>query len=1201
MLLAVCQQVDDLEQVLECLNYLNTYTFHITPYDLAFLGTIFIGLTFAVLIWFTQKSANQFLALALVVIVFGITRILAINIGLSTYITNWSRLPLQFSLAFGPLIFFYVFKITRPEFKFRSKDLLHFSPLLLELGAQALEIGNSTKTGAATFETRTFQQLNPLLHLLACVSVIIYLYLSHRLIQDYYSRLRTVLMDRPRFAFRRLDTALLLLALFCPLSLFNGSFCLIVAFVLIGMAAQAMLKPDSGVQQIMPIAGRADAKEKGRRLKDAVVANRLYEDAELTLVTLAVKLMIHPHDLSRIINMGQQKNFSDFINEFRVRAVVRKMQDPAFDRLTLLGIAYESGFNSQRTFNRVFKEMTGKTPAEYKNGLKKEMPNDKLAIVPQIRPVILRSESPPNWAPGKLKRNYMFRNYLKISWRNLLRNKVSSLINIGGLAVSMTAVIIIGLWIYDELSFNKYHQNYEHIARIMRQETWHGETGTGSSQTMPMGYTLRSFYGRDFKYVVMSTWTEGHVLSFGDKKFTQQGNYMQAEGPDMLTLKMIEGSRSGLKNQNSILLNASTAKKLFGESDPINQVLKIDTLEVKVTGVYADIPANSEFKDMSFVAPWDLLIASNAWLKQHQNDWNNQFLQIIVQINPNVSFEQVSSNIKDITLHHVSGDVAAAKPRMFLHPMSQWHLYSKFTNGVNVRSDALKYVWFYGIIGSFVLLLAFINFMNLSTARSEKRAKEVSIRKVMGSARGQLISQFYCESILIAAFSFAVAIGLAKLSLSWFNSVASKDIVIPFANAFFWLAGIGFILVTGLLAGSYPALYLSSFNPVKALKGAFIAGRFAAVPRKALVVLQYTISIALIIGTLVVYRQIQFTKNRPVGYSRDGLLTLQMVSPDYQGKFEVLKNELKNTGVVTDVAASVSPVTGLWRTNDGFVWQGKDPGKKENFGTLTVTSTYGKTIGWQVTAGRDFSATALSDSSGIVVNEAAVKYMGLNNPVGQYVHWDKKGKIFKILGVVKDMVMDSPFKPAYPTLFFLQGNTNWLFIKINPLVSATSALPRIEKVFKKIVPSAPFDYKFVDDDYASKFAAEERVSQLAGAFSGLAIFISCIGLFGMASFIAERRIKEIGLRKILGASVFNLWRLLSRDFLILVVISMLIAAPVAWYFMRGWLQNYEYRVSLSWWIFAVAGAGAILITLFTVSYQSIKTALTNPVKSLRSE
>jgi putative ABC transport system permease protein len=794
----------------------------------------------------------------------------------------------------------------------------------------------------------------------------------------------------------------------------------------------------------------------------------------------------------------------------------------------------------------------------------------------------------------------MFKNNLKIAWRNLVKNGVSSFINIGGLAVGMAVAVLIGLWINDELSFNRYFNNYDRVAQVMT--TWKLANGARTSQPMPLGTELQTAYKQDFKSVVLSTQTEDHVIAFGDKKFRQSGKFMQPEATQMFSLKMLKGSRDGLKDLNSIMIGESLAKKLFGGADPINKVLKIDNnLNAKVTGVYEDFPHNTDFNNLSFFSTWDLYVTSNDWVAKKEHDWNNVWLNVFVQLSPNADFDKVSAKIKDLKTPHVGPEEAAAKPSVFLQPMSKWHLYSSFGNaGERIESEALRAVWFYGIIGIFVLLLACINFMNLSTARSEKRAKEVGIRKAVGSVRRQLIFQFFSESLLVAVFAFLLAIGLVLLILPWFNNVADKTLGILWANPLFWLSGIVFTFFTGIIAGSYPALYLSSFNPVKVLKGTFRAGRFAAIPRKVLVTVQFTVSIALIIGTIIVYRQIQFAKDRPVGYTREGLLAVPMATPDFQGKYDLLRNKLKSAGAVAEIAESASAVTGIDSGNGGFTWTGKDPSFKDQFGTLSVTYEYGKTIGWKFIDGRDF----LKDSSGFVINEAAVKYMGLKNPVGQTMQWDQfKAKNFKILGVVKDMVMNSPFEPAYPTIFFLSpyDSKNWIFIKISPHVSTANALPKIEGVFKKLIPAAPFEFKFVDDDYAAKFAAEERVEKLSGFFAVLAILISSLGLFGLASFVAEQRTKEIGVRKILGASVLNLWGMLSKDFVMLVIASFVIATPIAFYFMHNWLQKYQYRTDLSWWIFAGAGVGAMVVTLLTVSFQAIKAAIANPVTSLRSE
>ena len=799
----------------------------------------------------------------------------------------------------------------------------------------------------------------------------------------------------------------------------------------------------------------------------------------------------------------------------------------------------------------------------------------------------------------------MFRSYFKTAIRNLRKYKAQSFINIAGLSIGMAVAVLIGLWIWDELSFNKYHQNYDRIAEVRSNAGYNGEIYTIDSHPMPLGPEIRSAYGGDFKYVVMSTQTERHMLSSGDKKFAENGKYMQPEAPDMFTLKMLKGSRGGLKELNAVLLSSSLAKKIFGDADPINKLVKIDnTFDVKVTGVYEDLPDNADFKDVSFIAPFDFYLSCYDWARKKYTNWDNICINIFVQLNPGADFDQATAHIKNVLAAHVGADFAKRKPGLFLQPMSRWHLYSKFENGVNVTSDQLQFIRFYAIIGIFVLLLACINFMNLSTARSEQRAKEVGIRKAMGSLRQQLIGQFFSESLVSAGFSFLLAILLVQLSLPWFNQVAGKKIQVLWDSPVFWTAGIVFTFFTGILAGSYPALYLSSFHPVKVLKGTFRVGKKAAIPRKVLVVVQFTVSIMLFIGTVIVYRQIQFAKDRPVGYTTNGLLQVPINSPEFQGNYKAFGNEVRGMGLVGEVAESASPVTSIWSTNTGFTWNGRQNTGGIEFSTICVSPDYGKTIGWQLAAGRDFSNEQATDSTGFVINEAAAKLLGMRNPVGEIVEWEQvKGRSFTILGVVKDMVMESPYNPISPTIFFIyqRDDMNFMLLKPNPHVSPGNAVAKIASVFKKINPNTSFEYSFVNDEFNRKFAAEERIGTLAGLFAGLAILISCLGLFGLVSFVAEQRTKEIGVRKVLGASVVDLWRVLNEEFVLQVGISLLIAIPATYYFMGNWLQHYAYRSNMPWWVFVSAGAGALAITLLTASYQSIKTALTNPVKSLRSE
>ena len=805
----------------------------------------------------------------------------------------------------------------------------------------------------------------------------------------------------------------------------------------------------------------------------------------------------------------------------------------------------------------------------------------------------------------------MIKNYFKIAWRNLVRSKGYSAINIGGLAIGMAVAMLIGLWVYDELTFDKYHKNYDRIAQVMIKSNFNGQGFSTVSLPRPLEQELRTKYGRNFKNIVMSRWNEGHILSAGNKKLSQTGRFMQVEAPEMLSLKMLSGNWSGLKDPHSIILSSSLAKAFFGDDDPMNKMMRIDNqMDVKVTGIYEDLPHNTEFKDVKFISTWDLLLANNKWMQEASDQWDNSSFLMYVQLQPNTTFESVSAIIKHAKHDNVDADTKKFNPQVFLNPMSKWHLYSEWKNGVNI-GGRIQYVWLFSIIGLFVLLLACINFMNLSTARSEKRAKEVGIRKAIGSMRSQLIRQFLSESLLVTFLAFLLATLLAVVSLSWFNDLADKRMTIVWWNPYFWIISLAFIALTGFIAGSYPALYLSSFNAIKVLKGTFCAGRFATLPRKVLVVLQYTVSVGLIIGTIVVYKQIQYAKNRPVGYSRDGLLMIQVKSQDLRDKFDMISQELKSKGVAEAVSGSSGPITAIWSNNGGFEWRDKDPNKVEGFGTIWITPDYGKTVGWQVKEGRNYSPDLASDSisfpvrpdlqHSLIINEAAATYMGFTNPVGENITWDRVR--FTIVGVVKDMIMESPFNPVRQAVYLVNGDNanNYMNIRITPTISMKDAIAKTEAVFKKVVPAVPFDYQFADIEYALKFAAEERIGKLASVFATLAILISCLGLFGLASFVAEKRTKEIGVRKVLGASVYNLWKLLSTDFVVLVIISCLIAIPFAWYYLHQWLLNYEYRTGISWWIFPFVIAGALLITLVTVSFQAIKAAISNPVRSLRTE
>ena len=793
----------------------------------------------------------------------------------------------------------------------------------------------------------------------------------------------------------------------------------------------------------------------------------------------------------------------------------------------------------------------------------------------------------------------MIKNYFKIAWRNIVKNKGYSVINIGGLAVGMAVAMLIGLWVHDELTFNTYHKNYDRIAQVMQHANFNGEIETQVANPAVMAPELRAKYGSDFKYVVQASWFYGNLLSIGDKHMVKEGMYFESDAPEMLSLNMLRGTRDGLHDPYSIMLSASAAESLFGDEDPMDKTITLQrNYKVKVTGVYEDMPANTSFGNVKIIMPWSLWLIQNPWTKEMENPWGSNFSQTFVQMAEQADMEEVSAKIKNVKLDNLGEEEQKYQWAVFLHPMRKWNLYNEFRNGVNT-GGGIRYVRLFGVIGIFVLLLACINFMNLATARSEKRAREVGIRKTVGSHRWQLIGRFFAESYITVLLAFMLSLLLVAVFLPSFNEVAGKKIGIPWSNPLFWTANLAFIFITGLLAGSYPALYLSSFQPLKVLKGTFRAGRIASVPRKVLVVMQFTVSVMLIIGTIIVYQQIQYAKNRPVGYTKKGLIKLSL-QDELRDHFDAFRTELKNTGAVKEMAGYQS-ITHVWNSNGGYDWEGKDPNMATDFPSNSVSHDFGKTVQWEIKAGRDFSRELATDSTAYIINESAARFIGLKNPLGKTL-W-RNDEPHTIIGVVRDILQESPFFPVRPTLYRIasRGDMANIILKLNPDQDISQSISSIEKAWKKYVADVPFDYTFIDEEFGKKFRAEERIGKLSSYFAVLAVLISCLGLFGMASFVAEQRTKEIGIRKVLGASVANLLRLLSKEFVLLVMASCIIAVPIAWYYLSQWLAHYDYRIEISWVVFVLAAVLALVITIFTVGFQAIKAAMANPVKSLRTE
>ena len=788
----------------------------------------------------------------------------------------------------------------------------------------------------------------------------------------------------------------------------------------------------------------------------------------------------------------------------------------------------------------------------------------------------------------------MLKNYFTIAWRHLAKNKGFSAINIAGLATGMAIAILIGLWITDEFGYDHNFPNHQRIARAMITESNHGGYYTGDVVSIAMSTAFRDQYKDLFSRTAATAFTPGdQLISYGDKVVSASTIWAQKELPEIFSFPILQGTTAAAADPSTALISQDLATTLFGKTDPIGKTIKLDNqLPLRVGAVYADLPRNSSFFGLQVIKPW--YNGANNYYNQN-TDWTDHSGHLYVELQPGVTAQQATARIHLITTPYIK----QWREEALVYPFDQGHLYGEFDHGKPAGTGGIRFVWLFGLIGGFVLLLACINFMNLSTARSEKRAKEVGIRKTVGSLTQHLIAQFLSESILVALLALVLAVAVTSAALPFFNDLAAKDMRIPWTNPLFWTATIVFAIFTGLLAGSYPAFYLSGFTPVRVLKGTFKVGRYAGLPRQILVVLQFTVSLTLIIGTIIVYRQVLFTKDRPVGYSRDGLLTVGINTPELGSHYEALRTELIQQGLAQNVGASNMTPTGF-NYNNGMDWRGKTPDQESiMFLNVNVSPDFGQTIGWHILQGRDFSRDYLTDSTAMIINDTAAKVIGIQNPIGETVTF--AGQKFHIIGVAGNMVTNSPYKKVQPSVFLGGQYVTKMIIRIKPGLATSSALAKMEPLFKKYNPSSPFNYSFVDDAYAKKFADEQRIGNLAAVFTILAIFISCLGLFGLAAFVAEQRTKEIGVRKVLGAGILTLWSLLSKDFVKLTALSMLIAMPLAWLGMNKWLSSYPYHAALSWWIFASAGAGILIITLLTVSFQSLKAALMNPVRSLRSE
>ena len=786
----------------------------------------------------------------------------------------------------------------------------------------------------------------------------------------------------------------------------------------------------------------------------------------------------------------------------------------------------------------------------------------------------------------------MLKNFFKIAFRNLWKNKGFSFINITGLAIGMGCAMLLLLWIYDEISYDQFHVNKDRIYEAWNRAEFSGALHCWNTTPKVLARTLEHDFP-EVEVAVRVNWPSNYLLTVGDKKIMVKGNMVDTAFLDMFSIPLIKGNpHTALNDLHSVVVTEKLAKKLFGKEDPMGKFIKIDDKETfRVTGLAKDPPTNTRFQ-FEYLLPWAYLDKVDG----PDNNWGNNSTRTYVLLKPRASLASAQQKMKILKGRYEKDE---PKWEMFLYPMARWRLYSEFKGAVE-DGGQIEYVKLSAIIASFIVLIACINFMNLSTARSEKRAKEVGIRKVVGARKGGLIGQFLGESILLSFFAALLAIGGLMLSFSTFNQVTDKQMVIPFGDFRFWLLIAAFILFTGLLAGSYPAFFLSSLQPVKVLKGGFKKVNALVTPRKVLVVLQFSFAILLIICTIIVLQQINHARDRETGYDKNNLI-YHFLTGDIGKNYSLIKEELLSSGAASSVTKTSAPITQGWSDSWGFEWQGKDPNDKTDFDRYSADEDFLKTAGLQLVQGRDMDLKKyLTDSTAMILNESTVKAMKFKEPIGQLI---KDGdQQYHVIGVIRDFILQSPYEPTRPMI--IEGGKGWfnvIHVKLSNNQPTEKSLKQAEVIFKKYNPDFPFEYHFVDEEYARKFQDEKSLATLAAFFSGLAIFISCLGLFGLATYMAETRTKEIGVRKVLGASVTGITVLISKDFLRLVGIAFLIAAPVAALSMEAWLKNYSYRVPLHWWVFALAGGLSGLIALLTISSQAIRAAVANPVKSLRSE
>ncbi|HLX91354.1 MAG TPA: ABC transporter permease [Puia sp.] len=787
------------------------------------------------------------------------------------------------------------------------------------------------------------------------------------------------------------------------------------------------------------------------------------------------------------------------------------------------------------------------------------------------------------------------RNTFITFFRNFRKNKTYGFLNIFGLAIGIACTGLIFLWVESETSFDSVHLKKNRIYMVMNNWPFIGHFATYSSTPGLMGPAIKS----EIPGVINTCrTTEGFrtiLVRSGERSFYSNGYYVDSSFFSVFSVHFVQGNPAiAFKQPYSIVITESAVKKFFGdEKNVIGKTVRFDNAhDYQVTGVISDLPENNTFQ-LEWVAPFEIFYKENDWL----SNWDSNGILTFVELDGKSSLASIDNLLHDFIKKRVKNTIVSS----FLFPMSDWHLRSGFENGKPTGRGRIEFVRMFTLIAWIILFLACINFMNLSTARSEKRAKEVGVRKVLGSGRSRLVSQFIGEAVLIAYIAVLLGILLMALAIPAFNTLSQKSLSLNLGNPLHivWLLLVG--LLCGIVAGSYPSLYLSSFNPVFVLKGTKLKTGSAGVIRKGLVIAQFSISIILIISTIIIYQQIQHVKSRDLGYDKDNLIVMD-VQGDMGKRYPSIKQDLLATGLVENTALTSHDIIYGGNNSDHYSWNGKDPNQQAVISQRYVSPETISVNGIKLIAGRDFNANAATDSMNIIVTQSLARLMKLANPVGSVIYDDSTP--YKIVGMVKDFIYGDMYNGSDPVIFFCSPHNEYssnMYIRLRPGLDPAQAVARIGAIMKSDNPVYPFQYHFVDDQFNQMFLAEMLVSKLSRVFAALAIIISCLGLFGLAAYTAERRTKEIGIRKVLGATVPGLAGLLSFEFLQLIAISSLVAFPIAWFAMHTWLQNYSYRVTIHWWVFGAAAIAGILISMVTISYQALRAALANPVNSLRAD